>query len=676
MAIQEGVTLGGLNVNPASGSFAVEAIDFPPPKKKLEWAQSVDSDGADLIREPKYENRTIPVTVRIQPQASMDLALAKLGELVDVIQEAEKNPGGIPLEWTPATGSKTLTFYVLTGEVVSVPILVQGDGMGWFVYSPQVKIVLTAKPYGYAPEVEAAAAKSIETGLSIVTLTIPTVSGDVPAEGRLVITDTAAVGRRFVEWGLENRYYNPATSLILDSEDMVPVGGAQSTALNALGAYKRAGATKGTIATTLLPEPTICCTTGNLGHVGTFRVKLRMEAAVGGEGLASNVHVRLSWQDGEGPFRPNEWQTPVLAGKLVAVDLGIITISPAVAGTQKWLGRIEAYSDNGVAVDMHHVDLLAFIPVLEGYGKARGVQSTAPGTIAAFDNFTTGTLSGGLNARTPPVGSAWATSGATTDFTVASGEVKREPATQAAPRYAVIGSAVGNSIVAGAGAVVKRTETDERLIGLIARWVSEESYAFALCEFQKDNVVQVQLGVKISGTTTILATSNVKVSGTTVEFALSLTALLDGSLCVSGTVDSQPVSLSSSSSAVATGGSLASGKGGMLDRAIKFVEAHARFTRIQVATLAAVPYVVQPSQSMEVRSNATIAEDATGTYSGPVPLYRGSRFFVPQDGSANRTSRVIVKADRNDLEESDQLTIGDAFTAQVFVTPRFHVIPR
>jgi hypothetical protein len=79
---------------------------------------------------------------------------------------------------------------------------------------------------------------------------------------------------------------------------------------------------------------------------------------------------------------------------------------------------------------------------------------------------------------------------------------------------------------------------------------------------------------------------------------------------------------------------------------------------------------------MQFRSDSTIAMDSTGTYYGPVPEYRGSRFYVPQAGEANRTSRIIVKADRNDLEESDQQVIADAFTAQVYYTPRYSVIPR
>jgi hypothetical protein len=868
MAIQEGVVLNGLNLNPASGNFAVEAIDFAPPAKKPEWAQSVDSDGAGLVRTPLFENRTITATVRIQPQASMNAALEKLGQLVDQLQEAEKNPGGIPLEWTPANSTKTITFYVLTGRVTSIPIMVQGEGAGWFAATPQVMIEMTAKPFGYgvtiAPEMNLVSDPSFEydapgsnpiatvwasyyslpptsklvqaaggiqgpqcvkivtpgvasteglgcicksinpevgqhyrgdiyvkgnaggekiqfvigagtggeafatltlttgwqrlgatfsptlasqvasgnlylavrtNGIQAVTwfmdgaqitpnateqtyfdgdtaeyawqgtagnsislpvanvlvagepsleLIIPGVPGDVPAEGRLVITDSVGVGRRFVEWGLENRYYNPATSLLLDSEDMVPVGGTQSTAI---AAYKRAGATKNTIATTLIGVPTICANTGVRSHVGTFRVKARIEAVVGGTGSASNVHLRLAWQDGEGPLRANAWQTLGLSGALVEVDLGIVTLTPAITGSQKWLGQIEAYSTNVAAADVLHIDYLTFIPVLEGYGKATGPQSTAPSAITAYDMFTTGTLSGNLNGRTPPVGAAWVTSGSTTDWTVHSGYISRATVSDASRRFGVIGLAQGNSSLSAFGELLGVESAAE--LGLILRWVNNENYAFLRMYAQTYlglgvTSVEPVIGVVVAGVTTVLDNftgelNNNKTASETIAGA-TLTATLDGNLNAQGNFSVLGVlkhfSIKGTHGSLRTGGALASGKAAISDVNGLSIANTRKVFSVSVSQLSAIPYCIQPSRSMEVRSDSAITTDSTGTYYGPIPEYRGSRFFVPQAGDANRTSRVLVKADRNDLEESDQATIGDTFTVSAYVTPRFHAIPR
>lgn len=677
MSALELLKFNGTELNTAAGAYLLEAVDFTPPKKKPEWAQGSDSDGAELIRTPLYENRTITATIRITGAANMDAALVKFGELVDLLQEAEKNPQGVPLEWTPANSTKTITFYVLTAEVTSIPIMVEGSP-GWFVAQPQVIVSMTVKPFGYGAEVEVAAAKSIETGLSVVVLTVPTVAGDVPAEGRLVITDTAAVGRRWVERGLQNRYYDAATSLILAAEAMTPVGGTRSEAANT-GAYSPSS-TKKTIATTLVNEPTICCETGVLKHVGSFRVKARIEAVLGAASVAERVKLRLSYQDGEGPFKAHPWQTPTLGGKYVEVDLGTVTVEPTKSGAQKWLGRIEAYSENGIAKDVLHANYLTFIPVMEGYGKSVAPASTAGGTISAFDNFTTGTLSGALNTRTPPVGTAWATSGVATDFTVTEGGVTRATELDASPRYAVFGAAMGNS---KATTVTEWSGNGEAsTIALLLRWVSSESFAFTRATRHK-NQLTIELGVKVAGATTVLATQVVTlapIKTLPAYWTAEITATLDGSLSASGFVTSAgsntSFTLAASNAAVATGGTLASGKAGIYDANTVTEKLTRKIGVLAAAALPGVPYVIQPSQSMEARSDSTIAEDVTGTYTGPVPQDRGSRFFLPQDGSANRTSRIIVKADRNDLDESDQQTIGDTFTVQVFATPRYGVIPR
>lgn len=674
----DGYTLAGVNLNDET-NYGIEAMDAPPPVKRPEWAQAADSDGSSLIRTPLYENRTITLTLRVGPQATMNAALEKIGALNDLLQECEKNPEGSPLVYTPATGTKKYTLYVLTAQITAVPTVNEGSSAGFYVFAPQLTVVLTCKPFAYGTEEEVAAAKSIETGLSTVVLTIPTMAGDVPAEGRLVITDTAAVGRRNVAWGLENRYYNAATSLILAAEAMTPVGGTRSEAANT-GAYSPSS-TKKTIATTLINQPTVCCKTGVLKHIGTYRVLLRSEVVLGAESAVGNVHARLSYQDGEGPLRANTWQTPVLAGKYVEVDLGTITTTPAVLGAQKWEGQIEAYSKNGAAKDVLHANYLTFVPCAEGYGKARGVRSRAPGAVVAFDNFTTGTLSGSLNTRTPAIGAAWATSGAATDFTVLSTATTRSTTSDASPRYGLIGSALGNASVSAKNSETP-TSTGVVVGGVVGRWVDANNYAFLLLEQDKTGLRTLTLGVKIASVTTVLqSVMAAKFSGGSVSM-FTLAATLDGGLVgecelnTSAGTAQELLKLAATSSAIATAGALASGKFGIYDMTTSTSIAPRTFLEVTVVQLAGIPYCIEPSQSLEVRSDSSLAEDSTGTYGGPVPEYRGSRFDVPQDGSANRVSRILVKADRNDLEESDQQTIADAFTAQVFATPRYCALPR
>lgn len=680
MAVNEGVTLNGLALNSGpepAGPYTLEKLDLTPPKKLVEMVEAADADGGWLIRSPRFPMRPITARVRIEPQTTMNVALEKIAAIADQLAEADKTPGGIPLVWTPSNSTKSVTFYVVTGEITGIPITVEGEDAGWFVKAPVITLALTARPFGYGPEEEVLVATNNETGLSIAIATIAGMKGEVPAEARLIVKDTAGtpVGRRSVEWGLESRYLNAATKLVIDSEDLVPVGGTQNVTL--AGAYKRVGATNSSIATTLVPEPTVCCETGNLSHVGTFRVKARCYAKLGAGSASANIHARLSWQDGEGPFRGNDWQTPVLGNNFIEFDFGIVTITPAVAGTQKWSGKIEGYSTNEATKDIFHVDYLELIPVLEGYGRARGIQSTTPGTITAFDNFTTGTLSGALNARVPAAGAAWATSGAATDWTVEAAQAKRASKSDTEPRLAVLGAALGNSKITMTGTM----GADTTQFGVILRWVDANNYVAMY--LRRTNAVSGRafLVTKVAGVVTVLqevvkggAWGGFGGKPLTVTFALAAT--VDGTLTASLSAEGTTIEMSASSAAVATGGALASGKPGVTDEHSGAGTSERLLRSVNAASLPATPYAIQPGKTLEVRADRTLTTDPTGVYTGPVSEYRGSRFLIPAAGSANRSSRLIVKADRNDLKTADQGVIGDPLSVQVMAVPRYVTVPR
>jgi hypothetical protein len=152
MATLEGLVVDGLALNDAT-NFALESLEMPAPAKSWEWVKASDGDGAILARPPLYENREVTARVRVVQLATADLALAKLGTLNDKLQEGEHNPAGITLAWTPADSTKTLTAYVLGGEVTGLPITAQGDDAGWFARSPVVTIKLTCKPFLYGAEI-------------------------------------------------------------------------------------------------------------------------------------------------------------------------------------------------------------------------------------------------------------------------------------------------------------------------------------------------------------------------------------------------------------------------------------------------------------------------------------------------------------------------------------------
>ena len=46
----------------------------------------------DLVRDPLFENRTIPASIRVAQQTTMDAALALVAQLVGKLEEAERQP--------------------------------------------------------------------------------------------------------------------------------------------------------------------------------------------------------------------------------------------------------------------------------------------------------------------------------------------------------------------------------------------------------------------------------------------------------------------------------------------------------------------------------------------------------------------------------------------------------
>src|SRR3712207_2581799 len=125
----ESFTISGTELNDGV-SFDMESFDAPPPAKRPTWITGADSDGAALVDDPKASNREITLRLRVVQQASMDLALAKLGTIIDLLEESEKQPDGLACVWTPANSTKSITFDCLSGEVVGVPVTTQGDDAG------------------------------------------------------------------------------------------------------------------------------------------------------------------------------------------------------------------------------------------------------------------------------------------------------------------------------------------------------------------------------------------------------------------------------------------------------------------------------------------------------------------------------------------------------------------
>lgn len=671
MAVIESWVIDGVALT--SGAFTLMELTADPPKARMDWITAADSEDAALFRQPLHENRTITMKLRVTPQASMDAALDQVAALVDKLRKSSATRDGVALVWTPTDSARARTFDVVAGEITGMPISLSGDGYSWVLHRPIVTVELTAKPYWRGTETLTTTASS---STPFVAFEIAGVTGDVPALGRLIITDTATQSRRHVEWGLEGPLtYNSGTSLIVDSDNMVTSGfaGAQSSAT--AGAYDpNASGNSSILATALLNTPTAVCGTGNLSHVGVFRVKARV--------IADYLYrVRLTWQSADGPLMSNAWATPVVSGsgaQWTEVDLGVISIPATVVGTQRWTGRIEVYHTTGSFNFV--VDYLTLVPVSDGYGKARASYSYQPGLVAAQDAFVGTTAAAALNARVAPLGGTWATSGDATDFLFADTFngldtvetiARSSSAIETTGRFAILGSTNYTDTQVDVRSRIGTFGTSKH--GPIARWVDASNHLRVTVPSAGSTNEGIKLEMLVAGTPTTLAQSSwARTQGVIYRFRLSVFASGRAIAQVLSDAGQVLVQLDANSSVLATSGTLASGKPGLYDRSVAALGEIRRFTEFAVSTPPAEPIVLYSGRNMQVRYDDTIRQDSTATYTGRPQSYQpAGRFLVPVG-----TSRVLVKARRNDIDTAADDTVTDALQIQVGWTPRGLAVPR
>jgi len=653
--------------------FFTRSLEINPPSKRLQWLAAKNGDALGDV--PGYERRTITVRIQAAGAPTMDDALEQLGALTGKLQKAERTDGGIPLTWTPAGSTFTGTFYVLAGEVTGLPLEVSGDDAGWFVKRPTVTIRLDCKPFLYGAEVTEAAVTNTDP-MQIVT--VSGVAGDVPAEGRLIVTDAATQNRSHVEWGSHaGTTAETSTDLLLDSDDLTITGYA-GTGTTRSGAYDPGAAGNSVIRGTTSPGWVAMCSTGDQTHVGSYRIKARIWT----NGAATQV--RLSWRAGDAPHTSNAAVSPHVRSEWIEVDLGTIYIPTAVLGTQRWEGRVEFKDPTaGWIVDL---DALWLVPS-DRYGVARGpVLITTPTTFSAQDAFdqTAGVLTG----KTAPTGGVWAAAGDADDFSV---EVTGKTAQRIAisdvdlntGRYAISGAAAMTSMVVQGD--VKATLLGVLGLpparwGVLARYVDINNYLIGAIDPSGGGGSGTRLVVykRVAGTLTQLAALDAPQITSGVFHRLQLVAFASGYWALyyataSGLFEKQ---LSGVDSTLATGGALASGKPGLYDATGSSNPNNTRNYDNFAAWAPTDNVVIYSGRLIEHRHDDTLRQNSTGTIYGRPPSYRGSRFYLTQAGGEAKVTRVAVKTRRNDIAGSADDNIADSTTAQVKWTPRYLNAPR
>lgn len=658
-------------------AFAMEELDLTPPPSKPDWVAGADSEWQALADIPKHENRKITIKVRV-PAATQDDAMNWIAVLMDALRAAQSAADGIPLQWEPADVTKTpVLFDVLNGDVTDMPIGWEKD-FGYFLHQPCLTIELTCKPYWRSSTEVTTSTTSTAAPLTSLEVTV---GGDIPALGRIIVTDNATQTRRDVEWGVEGPdTYDSTTALIYDSDSLVTSGFAGSGTTR-VGAYDPGAAGNSVIrASAVLTTPIAVCGTGALGHVGSYRVWGRFYFA------RQTQAVRLSWRAGDGPYNANAWaKSPSsVDGQWAEVYLGTITVPEAVLATQRWDGKIEAFEDAPYtatpgALD---VDYIRLTPVKDGAGRSVANYVYNPGTaLLAYDQFTSITAGTALNSRAAPSGGSWATSGATTDFAAADhtvgGELEARSTTAdtGQGRFAILGSTnIAACEVSFVTALSAQPDFSSGQLnqGVIARWTDSSNYCVLWLSRTTTYhalfiTTFVASGISLLCTTYLTAPP----SGTFMRLIVYATGFAVGQL--TDTAGNPLAQVTGYSSALATGGALASGKPGFADfTAYTGGSTTTRYyDNFQVSTPSPEPVVLNSTRSMQFRYDGVIRYDSGGTFLGQPPSYRGSRVTFPPG-----TSRVAVAARRVNLDVAVDDNVVDSTSVMVGTRDRGLVVPR
>src|SRR5919107_1372601 len=494
--------------------------------------------------------------------------------------------------------------------------------------------------------------------------TLSAVPGDVAAEGKLTFTDSAGQVRRHLEVGIDPEYSSAASSFIAKA-NLITSGFAG-------------------IPATLSLQTTAAFGTGTLTHVGSWRIKL-----VGAQVSSSSVQVRLAYRSGDGSYATTPWVTPAVNAAETEIDLGVIHLAEAVIGTQAWDGRVEAVSSNTALTDtlsMPNASAgLLLIPVDGGYMKARARIVDRPGVQVARDEFTSITAATALNARAAPVGGTWATSGAATDFVAADAPTDPSLPTGAGSPETMTRATVGDTGKGRIAVLGATSYTDVDISvsyyatsagssglgnsvgGPIARYVDANNHLYVVAGAGSGFLFVYKW---IAGSSTQLAAIPITTLSALTWYVIRVVVFASGVGYATVTTNAGALIARAdfSDSALATGGTLATGKPAFYDWSAAAAAVTRYYDNFAVFTPPTEPRIIESGKTAVLRHDSAWKESsAGGTYGLLTP--RGARVFVPPAGSTARSSRWVAKARRIDADAASDANLTDSLTVQRYYGP-------
>lgn len=571
---------------------------------------------------------------------------------------------------------------VIVFDVLDADVVVPADHLFANFRSATCSVTLLCKPLGRGPEVQVATFS--ETSLPAAVFSFAAPAGDVPALGRLEVTEAGSADQAFLHWGVECAGYlgtAAVSSLQFAGTSRLAYNG--STALAVSGAVSGTVLNQGTL-TTAYAAIMGLASSGTVypSHIGTYDVWARVYM---GTANAGTVSAALEWAQGDlQNYTRNDALTlpPSRKGAFLWQNFGQVALEKVTTGAQRWDGRIIAKSTttgDDLAVD--YVDLF---PVLEGYGEARAVQTNPAVTaFTAWDDFTLGTYAGGLIGDTLPRGGTWGTVASayeTDDFTVGAGVAARTVTNDSAGGY-INGRwlyATGTSGMTAQAVRVTGSTGSFAAFAAVARAVDRDNFAFAFCAPDiATNQMVIGGGKYVGGTLSVLAggvggTRSGWPIGTAARVFFMVSASGRWQAGLEGADGSRRVLEQGQDSVLATGGALASGYAGFLD----YNATGSAQTRHYYDFQAWVPTfdaVVFAGKKATVYHDRFRRQDTAGTAVGKAGDYRGDYLRIPAS-NVGGTVRMIARYTRG-LPESGADSAVDDIGGTVWATPLYLNVP-
>lgn len=545
------------------------------------------------------------------------------------------------------------------------------DGKRWIQRGQKFATVLECRPYGRGLK-ETKTLRS-QTTDPVLVFTETLVPGSARALGELEIADTATKERRALIAGIEVPVDYDATAatagLYLQAETLTPLGP------SALAADAGAtGAGNNVVSGTLdsgwreLLSTKIAATSKHLTHVGLFRVFARIKLT----GFTEQASYEFGLQYGQGDL-VERIRNDVVAffqqasARYVIADLGIVRLEKAKVGLQRWEGRIIGRSTDGKP--NYAIDDLRIVPVSAAYLGAK-VPAPSPGTPVSFtglDYFNQ--VGGALNGKSAEVGGVWATSGGEGDFTVDGAIKKIKRTAKTAARLALL-----PTVYSGAQATrLTFGPTPPEVSyehGFYVRYTDANNY-FRVLLLRNANRRTLLIDKRVAGVTTTIKSHLYGLHLYETEFDLGIMISSSGYFAIYAetTVGAEMVTpvYEGFDPALATGGSLASGKFAITDSCAS--ETARTYDNVQIWT-PSDPVLISSGRRLRWRHDGVQREDSAGGEQWSNVGYEGDPLLLPVSTKEARALRAIVFPSRGDLQGLPDEGNSDDFTAQLALTAR------